>query len=191
MPQCRAKAKSTGQQCQRSAVAGCPTCRVHGSGTAAAKAAGAQRVEEQKAAKELQRRGYQRVENPLAALLDVAGELAAVKELFSERASRLDEDELRYRGPHGEEIHGVLKLYLENLHELGRLLSRISALKIDERLAAINDQQAAVVGQALQAALDRLGLDAEQTEKARRFVVEEITRNADRIDGSPRRLERA
>jgi len=33
MPQCRAKAKSTGERCRRAAVKGYPVCRVHGAGS--------------------------------------------------------------------------------------------------------------------------------------------------------------
>lgn len=43
---CAAKAKSTGKQCARFAIMGGTTCRVHGSGSAKAKAAAARRVEE-------------------------------------------------------------------------------------------------------------------------------------------------
>lgn len=45
---CTAKAKSTGKRCGSWAVTGCPTCRVHGSSTKRAKAAGKRRVAEAK-----------------------------------------------------------------------------------------------------------------------------------------------
>ena len=48
--QCEAKAKSTGHQCQRSAIAGLNVCRVHGGNTKLARAAGARRMEEAKSA---------------------------------------------------------------------------------------------------------------------------------------------
>lgn len=46
MPQCKAKAKSTGVRCARSAIAGAVVCRVHGGATPAVKAAAADRVKE-------------------------------------------------------------------------------------------------------------------------------------------------
>ena len=47
--QCAAKAKATGQRCQRRAIAGGKTCTVHGSSTKAAKAAAARKVAEEQA----------------------------------------------------------------------------------------------------------------------------------------------
>jgi hypothetical protein len=45
---CRATSKRTGERCKRACVPGCQTCPMHGSGTAAARAAGERRLNGQR-----------------------------------------------------------------------------------------------------------------------------------------------
>lgn len=68
---CSASAKGrVGERCRRNPVPGCPTCKVHGSGTAAARDAGQRRLEERRALLALETFGLPRAIDPHAALLE-------------------------------------------------------------------------------------------------------------------------
>jgi len=127
---------------------------------------------------ELARRGVQPVDNPLAALAGLAGEIVTVKDIFRERVARLQEESWRYQDDKGgEQLRAELALYERALDRSARVLADIARLKIDERLAAITEAQGQMVAAVIVAVLERLDL-GEQAGRVRELVAVELERLA-------------
>jgi hypothetical protein len=142
-------------------------CRKHGGKTpGAVKAAERARAEEQ-LNKYLKRLDMdpEAVEDPLRALADLAGEVTRWKNLARMYVQHLES--LRYSGfQGGEQIRGEVVIYERALDRCVHVLATIAKLNIDERLAAIDERQAATVDRALTAALEELGLPEERRREA-------------------------
>jgi hypothetical protein len=105
------------------------------------------------------------VDNPLAALSQLAGEVLAWKDLLSQHVARL-QDSFRYEGEAAEQIRGEVLLYERGMDRALQVLAAISRLKIDERLAAIEQAKVQQMARILEGALDEIGLDYETKRKA-------------------------
>lgn len=176
MATCSAR-RQDGQPCRARAITGAAVCRVHGGRAPQVRTAAAARAAEQRAMRELRRRGYDPVTDPLRKLQEVAGETEALKTLFSEAAGRLREDEWRYKHPHaGEQVRGERQLYTRYLLQLGELLVKINKLDVDDRIYRITEAQATHVAAVVERALQRLPLPADSLTDAREFIVSELRR---------------
>jgi len=126
----------------------------------------------------LGREGVAPVTNPLEALADLAGEILATKDIFRDRVAQLQEEAWRYSDDKGgEQLRAELALYERALDRSNRVLADIARMKIDERLAAITEQQAQTLTTVITAVLRRLNL-GDQAAKVRELVAVELERLA-------------
>lgn len=153
-------------------------CHAHGGTAPQVVRKAAERLAAHEALAELARRGVTPVENPLAALAELAGEIVEVKDIFRIRVSELRQETWRYSNDKGgEQLRAEIALYERALDRSARVLADIARLKIDERLAAITEQQGQTLATVITTVLDRLEL-REQAAQVRELVAAELDRLA-------------
>ena len=169
MARCIAKAKSTGEQCQRSAIAGGTVCRVHGGATKAAKAAAARQLEAERAAAAVARIGLRVEGDPIAHMLDVIAYQAGMVAYWRSVVESLDDDSLTWGatkvndGPTGttEEAkpHIAYSLLDEAQSKLVRYCAEALKAGVAERQVRLAEQQGSLMSALQRAVLSRM-LDA-------------------------------
>lgn len=165
-PQCGAETRRADKRpCQRYLQPGEKRCKNHGGASPQAKRKAAERVLEEQVKHAIEGMDIKPVENPLTALSQLAGEIIAWKDLMAIHVVRL-KDTLRYGTEHAEQIRGEVLLYERGMDRAVAVLAQIARLKIDERLAAINEAQVKQMSRILEGALDALGLGYEQKRAA-------------------------
>ncbi|MEU1556775.1 hypothetical protein ABZ517_29310 [Streptomyces scabiei] len=111
--------------------------------------------------------GVAPVEDPLAQLLKLAGEVLAWQRATAALVNGL-EDGIRYRGANGaEQLRAEIALYERAMDRAVAVLSAIARLNIDERLVAVTEKQADAMVGAINAALAAAGVDGDRAAKAR------------------------
>lgn len=114
-----------------------------------------------------------RIDNPLAALAELAGEASRWKDILAAHVSELTS--LRYAGENQdgsrtEQIRGEVILFQNALKDLGHLLVSIARLNIDDRLARIDERMVDVVERAVDAGLQEAGVTPDNMSAVRRRV---------------------
>ncbi len=173
-PRCGAALQSgprKGEPCQRYPLKDCTRCGRHGGASPNAQATRFRNRIEGKALVQLARLTPDPVSDPLTALSALAGEITQWKDLMAQWVADLRTPS--YSSLEGEQIRGTVQLYERALDRAMAALATIAKLNIDERLAAINERQAAQVERALSGALDALNLPPAQRTLAER----ELTRH--------------
>ncbi|WP_327724430.1 hypothetical protein [Streptomyces europaeiscabiei] len=118
--------------------------------------------------------GVPAVGDPLEALLKLAGQVLAWQSATAALVNGL-EDGIRYRGANGaEQLRAEISLYERAMDRAVAVLSAIARLNIDERLVAVTEKQADAMVNAINAALEAAGVDAEQAERARRAAARHL-----------------
>lgn len=171
--QCKAKSKGSQKRCRRPATPGHLVCKLHGSASPQAKA----RVERERlmaevevgARKALDKLGFEPVQDPLTELQRLGGEVVAWKDLLRTLVDELQQ-KYRYEGEHAEQIRGEVLLFERALDRCAMVLGLIARLKIDDRLVAIEEAKVTQIVDAVEAALDALGLSVEQQLEAKAEV---------------------
>lgn len=144
-----------GERCGRAPAPGCAVCRAHGGAAPQVAAAGQRQKAEADAVAELRRllpTEATPVGNPLRALLDLAGEMLAVKSAAAELVARLDS----LRTADGSDVAPEVRLLERALDRCERVLSSLARLGIEERLAAVSESQGRAIGGLLRGFLDAL-----------------------------------
>lgn len=117
--------------------------------------------------------------NPLTELLELAAEVKAFKEIMrSITAYLVQRADMRYGTRMGEQLRAEVVLYERAQERLGKLLMDISRLGIDARLLQLEEQQAALIERALNAALSASGLGLIEQQEARTVLRRELTKVA-------------
>lgn len=171
---CARHSKRDGHPCGSSPMHGQDVCRMHGGATRQARNAAQERLDEQAYAAELGRlTGLEGapspVADPLTELSLVAGEARRFMQWCRSRLSAMDEDKIRYEDVKGsEQLRSEVVLYERSIDRCATVLATIARLNIDERLVAIEDRKAAMVINAIQAALDAAGVPREQQAAAKK-----------------------
>jgi hypothetical protein len=165
---CQGHAKNhSGGQCHKHPYHGSVYCYVHG---------GAARVERpmdhDRARKALGRLKHEPVENPLAELLDLAGEARAWKVMCAAKVAQLTS--MRYGTDGGEAIRGEIVLFERAMDRCAAILALVGKLKIEERLAAITERQKLTIVRAIEAALAAIGADPDQKQVARQVAARHL-----------------
>ena len=122
---------------------------------------------EQQARRELARLNLPPVENALTALAQITAEAIGWKDRMAGVVNDLTS--LRYESEGeggGEQLRAEVALWERALDRCEKFLTSMARLSIDERLAAIDEQQAAFVLSVLEAALDSIGIQPEQKRRA-------------------------
>lgn len=151
-------------------------CRMHGAGAPAVRARAAERVAELDALAAFGKLKIQPVENPLAELSLLAGEVLAWKQVMAERVTNLQA--LRYQGMAGEQIRAEVVLFERAMDRCVSVLGVIARLNIDERLMQISRVQGQTIVSILHAVFADLELSPSQAATAHLSVpsrIREIT----------------
>lgn len=164
-PRCGADTRTTNGTCRNFLEPGQLRCKLHGGASPQARRKQAERVLEAQVKREIHGMEITPVENPLTALSMLAAEIIAWKDLMAAHVATLKND-LRYAGEHAEQIRGEVTLYEKALDRSVAVLAQIARLKIDERLAAINEAQIKTISRILEGVLDKLGMNYDQKREA-------------------------
>jgi hypothetical protein len=166
-----------GGRCPCRAMKGQRVCGLHGGHTPAAKVAAKKRIDEAqleaRLTRTLARLQVTPVENPLTALSQLAGQVVAWQDALADRVNALSE--IRYEDAKGgEQLRAEVALYERAMDRCNTVLGTIGRLNIDERLVAINERQARVVIDVIQAVLDFLGVTGEQATEAKKLAARKL-----------------
>jgi hypothetical protein len=166
-----------GERCPQRAMKGQTVCYRHGGAAPNSRRAAARRIAEAeleaKVTKLLAATEVQSVDNPLEAYAQFAGEVFSFKAALGERVNALTE--IRYESKAGgEQTRAEISLFEKALDRCDRVLANYARLKIDERLAAISEQQAEKVLAAIDAALEYLGVSGEQAIGAKKAAARRL-----------------
>lgn len=113
--------------------------------------------------------------NPLEALLEIANEQVAWKNLCLAKLAKLQEEEWRWDGDRaGEQIRSEILLYERAIDRASNTLIKISRLGIEAKLAQIAEKQVAIVETAIVRTLQDLNLDIDTTAKARERIIRHL-----------------
>lgn len=171
---CHAKSKSTGQQCRHSAIEGGSVCRTHGGRAPQVRAKAAERLVEAEVRAALAQLDVNPVDDPLTELSRLAGQVVAFKDKMAELVNQL-EDRIRYEDVKGaEQLRSEVAVWERALDRCNTVLGTMARLKIDERLAAISEKQAAIVIAAIDAALDAVDVPGDRRPTARKAAARHL-----------------
>jgi hypothetical protein len=160
-----------GGPCANYAVRGATVCGVHGGRAPQVKAAAEQRILDERAAAELARLDAPPVGNPLEELARLAGQAVAWKDAMAGKVNQLN-DAVRFESKLGQEqLRSELLLWERALDRCTNVLVAMAKLRIDERLAAIEERKTEIVAAAVREALARSGATEEQQLEAKQHVV--------------------
>lgn len=160
MARCVAHRSTDGLPCTRWAIRGGATCMSHGGASGRVRAAANRRLAEQKAVKSLAEIGYSAVEDPWAALSDLAGKAVALVAWSEAQVAALGEDTIAVDKLGSEEVKGALKLLERSLDRAGRLVAQCAALNIEDRRVRLEEAQVQVVIRLIGTAMERVSVPA-------------------------------
>lgn len=172
-PLCGAKTRAGGS-CTYLAMVGGTRCRRHGGAAKQVRAAAARRVAEAKATQAIQREHLSPVDDPIAALRELAAEALGVKRYFAERVNQLEQ--LRYQAGAGEQVRGELLLYGQAFDRAARLCESLAKLNLDERVTRIEEANVVLLVAVLARVLasPELGLDAGRQARGRELLADAL-----------------
>ena len=151
------KSTQAGVPCGNWAMVGQTVCRYHGGAAAQNKGAAARRRTERELRDILARLDVAPVQNPLEALRQLAGEVTWWKNALAGRVNDLTS--IRYESETGgEQLRSEIALFERAMDRCATVLGTIARLNIDERLAAISEQQIEAFLGAIEAALNAAGV---------------------------------
>ena len=189
---CRARSKSTGQQCGNWAVEGLTVCRIHGGATAAAKAKAARAVERAGAEAAARQFGILIDTSPQQALLDevqraagmVAYYGARVEEIANEDAGKLVRGITKIENREGFQpgrtstvepgVHVWVTLWNEERDRLTRVAAAAIRAGIEERRVELAEQQGLMIAAVIRRILGRLELSPSQQVLVGEVVPDEL-----------------
>lgn len=160
MAQCGAKSKRHGGRCGAQAITGTNVCRWHGGAAKQVKRKAHERATEAKAQQVLGKLAYAPVSDPVSELADLAGQAAAWKELMAARVAELTKP--GYAGMTAEQTKAEVVVFERAMDRCGALLTSLAKLGLHERVVQVQEQQVAMMRQALTAALAQSSLTATQ-----------------------------
>ena len=115
------------------------------------------------------------IANPFLMLMEQAQRVMDFQEQCRQNLAKLQDNEWRYSGERiGEQIRGEVQTYQAAMKQGTDLLTKIAKLNIEERLARIEERQAAIIEMAIVRTLAELDLPLELQAQARRRIVEHM-----------------
>lgn len=168
-PQCTAT-KRNKERCGNKPVRGAKVCRMHGGAAPQVKAKAAERVAQQEFDEEMSRTlarlKVAPVDNPLTVLAELAGQAVAFKDALAERVNDLQS--IRYEDMRGsEQLRSEVALWERALDRCERFCTSMARLKIDDRLAKVEEAQIELVLAALDAGLVAINVGHDQRIEAK------------------------
>jgi hypothetical protein len=114
------------------------------------------------------------IDDPLSALLALAGEIASFKDFIGKRVTELRADEWRYDGERGEQIRAEIAIYERALDRTARVLVDVNRLNLEDRMTALHERLAVQFVGMFRRVLDGLNLTDEQRAKAPAVMEREL-----------------
>jgi hypothetical protein len=171
---CTAKAKNSGLRCKKAPIEGGTVCRTHGGRAPQVLAKAAERIVEAEVRAALAQLDVSPVDDPLTEMSRLAGQVVAFKDQMARMVNAL-EDRIRYEDVKGsEQLRSEVAVWERALDRCNTVLGTMARLKIDERLAAISEKQAAIIIAALDAGLDAVDVPREQRPTARKAAARHL-----------------
>ena len=152
---------------------GVGSCKLHGGCTPNQVAGAVRRLAETGARALLAELHVAPVEDPLQALLKIAGQVLAWQEATASLVNELEE--VRYEGATGaEQLRAEVALYERAMDRAVAVLSAIARLNIEERLARVTERQADAVIDAIDAALATAGVTGQDAARAKQAAARHL-----------------
>jgi hypothetical protein len=149
-------------------------CRLHGGSTKNQKLGAAKIKAEREVRKVLAELDVEPVDDPLTALMQLAGQVLAWQKATAALVNDL-EHRIRYEGATGaEQLRAEVQIYERAMDRAEKVLSSIARLNIEERLAQISEAQADRVIAAIDAALAAAGLAGADASKAKQVAARHL-----------------
>lgn len=110
------------------------------------------------------------IDDPLTELLELAAEVKALKEILRLTAANLiSQQKVRYNHAKvGEQLRIEILLYERAVERFAKILIDVSKLRIEDRLAGVQEQTAQMLERALDAALEESGVGLDGISGARK-----------------------
>lgn len=179
---CKAKSKTTGNQCKNWALPGLKVCRFHGAGgTHPSRLEGEIRVQKEKRAKKLKAQaetilaheGLKPVEDPILELGKLAAASQEMVRALGKRVNALRSVE-HYDAKNSVQLRAEVELYERAMDRTGNLLDKLVKHGYTERLVQIEEAETMLILGVLNRALSRLQLAPEQLKQAKAYLAEEF-----------------
>jgi hypothetical protein len=165
--------RTNGEPCGNHPMRGQTVCRNHGGASPQAKTAAERRQLQADVTKLLADLDVEAVDDPLAALLRLGGQVLAWQEATAQLVNRLES--IRYTGANGaEQLRAEVVLYERAMDRAAAVLTRIAQLRVDERLATVSERHAQALIGALEAGLAAAGVTGHRVVEARRAAAQHL-----------------
>lgn len=177
---CNGKKRQTEGLCQRPAGWGTPhvgvgKCKLHGGRAPSSIIAGERALAEREARELFGKLAPEiaPVDNPLAAFSALAGRVLAWMQLMDSLLEEVRTVGYRHDSA-GEQIDAKVQLYERAMDRAASVLAMYARLRIDERLAELQERQKLAVLRAIEAAMDEIGVQDEARADAKRRVARHL-----------------
>jgi hypothetical protein len=149
---------------------------MHGASTPFKLRAAERRAQEAQAAKAVQRESLLPVDDPIAALRELAAEALGLKRYFGERVNALEAIRYEGHGGAGEQVRAEMTLYGQAFDRAARLCESLARLGLDERTVRIEESKVVLLVAVLQKVLadPALGLDAGRQSRGQELLAEAL-----------------
>jgi hypothetical protein len=110
------------------------------------------------------------VDDPLSALLRVAGEVLSFKDFIGRRVADLRADQWRYHGAFAEQLRAEISVYERAMDRAAKVLAEINRLGLEERQTRLAEREGALIADAIRKILAELDLSVEQQARVPELV---------------------
>ena len=174
---CKAKARTTGNQCTNPPMRGQDVCRMHGGkapqNLAAAERRRATQALQANAEATIAHLGLEPVEDPLSELGKLASGAKAMMENLGARVNDLGDPET-FDEKSVPQLRVVVELYERAMDRTAKILDMLVRHGYTERQVAISEQEALLVAGVIRRVVSGLGLTAEQQQLAGTLLAQEF-----------------
>lgn len=164
--------RTDGNPCNGWAINGGTVCGAHGGKAPQVKAKARENLEDARVERLLYQYGADPCGDPIGALQRLIGRALSIEEALGAKVNELTS--IRYESETGGQLRAEVAMLERAMDRAGRLLVDVARLNIEERLAKVTEKQAQMAMDALAAALQEMGLNAEQQREARSRVARHL-----------------
>ncbi|WP_031171799.1 hypothetical protein [Streptosporangium roseum] len=143
--------------CNNYAMNGADVCHAHGGRAPQTRRRAAERLAEQKARTAMSSYSPDPapVDNPIAELLQLAGEIKTFKDYLAGRVAEMRADDWRRTDDKGtEQLRAEVTLYERAMDRTARVLGDLVRLDLETRLVRLNERQGAMLAAVIRGSLD-------------------------------------
>lgn len=178
LERCTARAKATGERCEKWPMRGSKVCSVHGGKAKQIKAAAARRLAAQKLEAEARAaiafESRQGVTDPFEALSLLADEALAMKEALASRVNSLKQVRYTAHGAGTEQLRAEVALYERAMDRAAKFLDMLVRSGFEERRVKVSEQQGLLFASVIRSILVELGQDVTPGGPAAQVVVKHL-----------------